>query len=137
MCGESWGIGVLAASGAENCTLTGSAPLTPLAPADGVADSMLSGAAGASCLAAAAAWAGVTWAAWLPGEAKATTATPATKTIAALVAVRARPRRPCHRDPLGLAAVVPSPSSTGWRLRNHPDRDTAPSLPQDFTIEQQ
>src|SRR5580692_10958783 len=129
MCGESWGIGVLAASGAENCTLIGSAPLTPLAPADGVADSMLSGAAGASCLAAAAAWAGVTGAAWLPGEAKATTATPATSTIAALVAVRARPRLPFNRDPPGLAAAVPSASSIGWRLRNHPDRDTAPSPP--------
>ena len=63
MCGESWGIGVLAASGAENCTLIGAAPLTPLAPADGVTDSMSSGTAGASCLATAAAWAGVTGAA--------------------------------------------------------------------------
>ena len=136
MCGESVGIGVFAASGAENCTRIGSAPLMPFAPAAGVTDSVWSAMAGWSGLAAAAAWAGVTCAAWLPGDAKATIATPATKTIAALVAVRAMPRRPCHRDPLGLAAVVPSPSSTGWRLRNHPDRDTAPSLPQDFTIEQ-
>src|SRR5580700_2549366 len=128
MCGESWGIGVLAASGAENCTLIGAAPLTPLALADGVTDNMLSGTAGASCLSAAAAWADVTGAAWLPGEAKATTATPAASTIAALVAVRARPRLPFNRDPPGLATAVPSVSSIGWRLRNHPDRDTAPSL---------
>ena len=134
MCGESWGIGVLAASGAENCTLIGTAPLTPLAPADGVTDSTLSGTAGASCFSAAAAWAAVTGAAWLPGESKATTATPAASTIAALVAVRARPRRPFNRDPPGLAAAVPSVSSIGWRLRNHPDRDTAPSPPRNFTI---
>src|SRR5579859_6485546 len=128
MCGESWGIGVLAASGAENCTLIGAAPLTPLAPVAGVTDNIVSGPAGASCLAATAACAGVTGAAWLPVESKATTATPAASTIAALVAVRARPRRRFNRDPPGSAAAVPSVSSTGWCLRNHPDRATAPSL---------
>src|ERR1700719_4569005 len=121
MCGESWGIGVLAASGAENCTLIWAAPLTPLAPVAGVTDSTLIGTAAAAC-------AGVTGAAWLPGESNATTATPAASTIAALVAVRARPRRRFNRDPPGSAAAVPSVSSTGWRLRNHPDRATAPSL---------
>jgi len=55
-------------------------------------------------------------------------------TIAALLAVRARPRLPFNRDPPGLAAAVPSASSIGWRLRNHPDRDTAPSPPGNFTI---
>src|ERR1700722_12140984 len=128
MCGESWGIGGLAASGAENCTLIWAAPLTPLAPVAGVTDSTLIGTAGASCFSAAAACAAVAGAAWLPGVAKVTTPTPATRTIAALVAVRARPRRPFDRDRSGLAAAVPSPSSIGWRLRNHPDRDTAPSL---------
>src|SRR5260370_23903424 len=133
MCGESWGIGVLAASGAENCTLIGAAPLTPLAPADGVTDSTLSGTAGASCLATAAAWAGVTGAAWLPGESKATTATPAASTIAALVAGRARPRRPLDREPPGLAAAGPPAPSVRWRLRDHPDPDTAPALHDNFT----
>src|ERR1700722_16397432 len=128
MCGESWGIGVLAASGAENCTLIWAAPLTPLAPVAGVIDSTLIGTAGASCFSAAAACAGVTGAAWLPGESNATTATPAASTIAALVAVRARPRRRFNRDPPGSAAAVPSVSSPSWRLRNHQDRATAQSL---------
>ncbi len=58
ICGESVGIGVLAASGAENCTRIGAAPLTPLAPAAGVTDSIWSATAGWSCLATAAACAG-------------------------------------------------------------------------------
>ena len=43
ICGQSAGMGVLAASGAENCTRIGAAPLTPVAPAAGVTDSTWSG----------------------------------------------------------------------------------------------
>jgi hypothetical protein len=69
-------------------------------------------------------WASVTGAAWLFGDANATIATPAARTIAALQAVRAAPRRRFNRDPLGLASAVPSQSSIGCCLRNQPDRDT-------------
>ena len=64
ICGQSVGIGVLAASGAENCTRIGAAPLTPFAPAAGVTDSTCSGPAGRSCWAAA--WTAGTGAARLP-----------------------------------------------------------------------
>ena len=136
ICGERVGIGVLAASGAENCTRIGAAPSTPFAPAAGVTDSTCSASAGWSCWVAAAAWAAETGAAWLPGDATVTIATPATRTIAAPPAVRAAPRRPFNRDPLGFASVVPSVPSIGCCLRNHPDRDTAPSPPRDLTTGQ-
>jgi hypothetical protein len=123
-------MGVLAASGAENCTRIGAAPLTPFAPAAGVTDSTCSGPAGRSCWAAA--WTAETGAAWLPGDPKVTIATPATKTIAAPPAVKAAPRRRLDRDPLGLAAVIPSAASIGCCLRNHPDPHTAPSPLRDF-----
>ena len=115
ICGESVGMGVPAPSGAENCTRIGAAPLTPFAPAAGVTDSTWSGA-GRSCWVTAAAWAAETGAAWLPGGAKVTIATPATKTIAAPLAVRAAPRR-FHRGRLGCA------------VRDHHLRRSAPRAP--------
>ena len=83
-------------------------------------------------------------AAWLPGDANATTSTLATSTAAALLATRAVPRRfdgpealktrvrshPC------LAVDVPLLSSNVCCLRNHPDRDTATSPRRNFTIGQ-
>ena len=135
ICGESVGIGVLAASGAENCTRIGAAPLTPFVPAAGVTDSTWSGTAGPACRTAAA-WAADTGSAWSPGDAKAMIATPASRTTAAPLAISAAARRPFRRDRLGSAAVVPSLSSSGCCLRNHPDRDTAPSPPRVFTIGQ-
>src|SRR6516165_9798276 len=48
--GDSVGIGELAASGAENCTRIGLAPLTPVAPAAGVTETSCRAAAGCSGL---------------------------------------------------------------------------------------
>jgi len=90
--GESVGIGELADSGAENCTRMGLAPLTPRAPAAGVTDTTWRSAGGCCGLTAAAGAAGDTGAAWLPGDANATIITPAARTSAALLAVRAAPR---------------------------------------------
>ena len=119
-------MGVAAASGAENRTRIGAAPLTPFAPAAGVTDTTRSGPADRPCLAAARA--AETGAAWPPGDAKATITTPAAKTITAPPAVKTAPGRPLKRGLRGLAAVVPPAASVGCRLRNHPDRGTAPSL---------
>ncbi len=46
--GESVGIGEVDASGVENCTVIGLAPMTPLAPAAGVTDTTWSGTTGRS-----------------------------------------------------------------------------------------
>ena len=126
MCGERVGIGVLAASGAENWTLIGAAPLTFFAPVAGVTDSTWIGVAGWTCRASAAGWAPDAEA-WLPSDPEATTATPAPSTSTAPLAVSAAPRR-FHRDRSGLPAVASSPSSNDCCLRNLPDRDTTPSL---------
>ena len=48
--GESAGIGELVASGAENCTRMGLAPLIPFAPAAGATDTTCRPAAGCLCL---------------------------------------------------------------------------------------
>ena len=126
MCGERVGIGVLAASGAENWTLIGAAPLTFFASLAGVTDSTWIAAAGWTCRASAAGWAPDAEA-WLPSDPEATTATPAPSTSTAPLAVSAAPRR-FHRDRSGLPTVAPSPSSNDCCLRNLPDRDTTPSL---------
>jgi hypothetical protein len=81
---------------------------------------------------------GATADAWLPGAANATIAMPAMSTSAALLAVRAAPRfLPAPGLLAGLLAgrlrgrirlaEVPLFSSNDCCLRNHPDRDTAPS----------
>ena len=67
ICGESAGMEVLAASGAENRTRIGAAPLTPFAPSAGVTDTTRSGPAGRCCRAAARV--AETGAAWLAGDA--------------------------------------------------------------------
>ena len=130
--GDSCGIGVLAASGAENCTRIGAAPLTPLAPEPGVTDSTSSGTAGTSLAAADARSAGEAAAAWLPGTPSATIEIPATRTMAAPLATSAT-ARPLRRGDSGLASAVPpaagSVASFACCLRNHPDRDTALSPP--------
>jgi hypothetical protein len=141
--GESVGIGELADSGAENWTRMGVAPLTPRAPAAGVTDITWRAAGGSCGFTAAVGAAGDTGAAWLPGDANATTMTPAARTSTALLAVTAAPRRLDRAGTLEvrvlgqirLAAEVPLVASDVRCLRNHPDPDTAPSPPRDFTIE--
>jgi hypothetical protein len=142
ICGESVGIGELAASGAENCTRMALAPLTPFAPAAGVTDTTCSAGAGSADLTMTerlSEAADATGDAWLPGAANATIAMPETSTSAALLAVTATPR--LWPAP-GLAAArlrgqirlagAPLFTSNDCCLRNHPDRDTAPS-PQPYS----
>src|SRR6266576_425415 len=88
----SAGIGESGASGEENCTRIGLAPLTFLAPAAGVIDTSCKLAAGCSGLAASAGPSDATREAWLPGDATVAKTTPAASTSAALVPVRASPR---------------------------------------------
>ena len=126
ICGERVGIGVLAASGAENWTLIGAAPLTFFASLAGVTDSTWIGVAGWTCRVSAAGCAPDTEA-WLPSDPEATTATPTASTSTAPLAVSAAPRR-FHRDRSGLPAEASPPSSNDCCLRNLPDRDTTPSL---------
>ena len=84
---------------------------------------------------AAAGAAGDTGAAWLPGDANATIMTPAARTSAALLAVRAAARlfdglaavEVSVPGQIGLAAEVPLVGSDVRCLRNHPNPDTAPS----------
>ena len=136
--GDSVGIGELAASGEENCTRMGLVPLIPFAPAAGATDTTCRSAAGCLSLTTAVRLADVTaniGDAWLPGDANATIITPATSTTVALLATRAVPRRFDGPEALKtrvrshppLAADVPLLSSNVCFLRNHPDRDTAPS----------
>ena len=111
ICGDSVGIGVLAASGAENCTRMGLAPLIPFAPAAGATDTTCRSAAGCLSLLRAVRSADDTadiGDAWLPGDANATTSTPATSTAAALLATRAVPRR------------FDGPEALKTRVRSHP-----------------
>ena len=91
--GDRVGIGEFGASGAENCTRMGLVPLTPLAPAAGVIETICRAAAGCSGLVAFAGPSDDTSEAWLPGDANATIITPAPRTSAAPLAVRAAPRR--------------------------------------------
>jgi hypothetical protein len=69
--------------------------------------------------------------AWLPGDANATIITPAPRTSAAPLAVRAAPRRfgrVALNDFQGLeAAELSLPANNDCCLRNHPDPDTVPS----------
>jgi hypothetical protein len=128
--GERAGIGELAAIGAENCTRIGRVPLTPLAPPAGVMESSCSAAAGlcdragVTRLDVVARLTDATADAWLPGAANATIMMPAPKTSAAPQAVRPAARfflPGAGEDEVSLVA------SNGCCLRNHPDRDTAPS----------
>src|SRR5271156_1263568 len=96
MFGEIVGIGEVAASGEENTTWMGLAPLTAFAPVAGVTETTCSGAATWADLPAIerlTVAAGATGDAWLPGDANATIITLATSTSAALLAVRAAPLR--------------------------------------------
>jgi hypothetical protein len=142
--GDSDGIGEVAASGAENCTRTGLAPLTPFAPAPGVTDTRFRLAAGVSGLAALSGPSDDTSEAWLPGDPNATMITPAPSTSAAPLAVRAAPRL---RNGLGLskdcqirltaellASELSLLASNACCFRNHPDPDTAPSPPREITM---
>src|SRR5271157_1521640 len=90
--GDRVGIGEFAASGAENCSRMGLVPLTPRAPAAGLTETSRRPAAGCSGLCAVTGAADDTREAWLPGDANATIATPAPRTSAALLAVRAAQR---------------------------------------------
>src|SRR5271165_698481 len=142
--GDRVGIGELAASGAENCTRMGLVPLTPRVPAVGLIEINCRPAAGCSGLCAATGAAEDTREAWLPGDANATTVTPAPRTSTALVAVRATARflvglgtpEALVRCQIRLAAGAPPAVGNGGCLRNHPDPDTAPSPQRDFTIGQ-
>ena len=139
--GDSVGIGEPGASGAENCTRMGLVPLTPFAPAAGVTETSCRPAAGCSGLDAFTGPAADTREAWLPGDANATITTPAPRTSAALLAVRAAPLLFNGLETLKdclirLAAELSSLTSDVCFLRNHPDPDTAPSPPRDFTIGQ-
>ena len=135
ICGESVGIGELAASRAENRTWMVLAPLTPFALAAGVMDTTCSAGAGLAGLEVSerlSEAADATSDAWLPGAANATIAMPETSTSAALPAVRAAPRllpaagplAACLRGQIPLAEVPLF--SRDCCLRNHPDPDTAP-----------
>ena len=142
--GDRVGIGELVASGAENCTRMGLAPLTPRAPAAGDTETSCRSAAGCSGLCAVTGAVDDTSEAWLLGDANATIVTPAPRTSTALLAVRAAPRFlvglgtpvPLVRCQNRLPAEVPPVASNFGCLRNHPDPDTAPSPQRDFTIGQ-
>ena len=143
--GDRVGIGELGASGAENCTRMGLAPLTPRAPAAGVTETSCKLAAGCSGLDAFTGAAEETREAWLPGDANATIVTPAPRTSAALLAVRAAaprflvrlgPSEAEVRCQIRLALEVSPVASNVDCLRNQPDPDTAPSPQRDFTIGQ-
>src|SRR6185437_5846116 len=132
--GDRVGIGEFGASGWENRTRTELVPLTPLAPAAGVTEIICRAVAGCSGLAPLIAFAGPsddTSDAWLPGDANATIITPAPRTSAAPLAVRAAPRRLGQvtlNDFQGfLAAELSLPADNDCCLRNHPDPDTVPS----------
>jgi hypothetical protein len=130
--GDRVGIGEFGSSGWENRTRTGLVPLTPLAPAAGVTDTICRAVAGCSGLVTFAGPSDDTSDAWLPGDANATIITPAPRTSAAPLAVRAAPRRfgrVTLNDFQGfLAAELSLPADNDCCLRNHPDPDTVPSL---------
>ena len=142
--GDRVGIGELGASGAENCTRMRLRPLTPRAPAAGVTATTCKLAAGCSGFDAFTAAAEETREAWLPGDANATIVTPAPRTSAALLAVRAALRfllglgapEAAVRCQIRLAVEVSPVVSNVDFLRNQPDPDTAPSPQRDFTIGQ-
>jgi hypothetical protein len=137
--GDSVGIGEFGASGAENRTRMGPVPLTPFAPVAGVTETSCSAAAGCSGLVAFAGPCDDTSEAWLPGVANATIITPAPRTSAAPLAVRAAPRLFGRVTPndgqnlLGLVAEFPL-SANDCCFRNHPDPDTALSPSRDIKI---
>jgi hypothetical protein len=132
--GDRAGIGEFGASGWENRTRIGRVPLTPVAPAAGVTDTICRAVAGCSGLVPLIPFAGPsddTSDAWLPGDANATIITPAPRTSAAPLAVRAAPRR-LGRVTLNdfqdlLVAALSLPADNDCCLRKHPDPDTAPS----------
>jgi hypothetical protein len=137
--GDSLGIGEFGASGAENRTRMGPVPMTLFAPAAGVIETRCRAAAGCSGLVAFAGPSDDTSEAWLPGVANPTIITPAPRTSAAPLAVRAAPRLfgrvtpNDFQDLLGLVAGFPL-SANDCCFRNHPDPDTALSPPRDITI---
>jgi len=123
MCGESVGIGELAASWAENTTLMGWPPFAAREPLAGETDTTCSGPVGCGSaflagdlvvlvVLAADRSAVCIGAAWLPGATKVAIATPATSTSPAQEAVSTLPRR---RKLAGIDAS----------RRNLPKRDTA------------
>src|SRR4029078_8632383 len=129
--GDRVGIGEFGASGWENRTRTELVPLTPLAPAAGVTEIICRAVGGCSGVVALAGPSDDTSDAWLPGDANATIITPAPRTSAAPLAVRAAPRR-LRRVTLNdfqdlLAAGFSLLADNDCCLRNHPDTDTAPS----------
>ena len=137
--GDSVGIGEFGASGTENCTRMGLVPLTPLAPAAGVIETICRADAGSSGLVAFAGPSEDTSEAWLPGDANATNITPDARTSAAPPAVRAAPRLFGRVTPNDFQAVLVAElslpvSNDDCCLRNHPDPDTASSPPRDITI---
>ena len=115
-------------------------PLTPRESAAGVTETTCRLAAAWAVRPATESFAGdsdETRAAWLRGDAKATTMIPAASTSAALLAVSAAPRFFNDLAAIGVsAAEVPPDSGNPCRLRNHPGRDTVSSPQRDFTIGQ-